>query len=174
MNIILWLISLSLGNANDKPQDIKGLFKWNLVEIGGVISPPTVNGGISIHGELLQFNYTFIKPRFGFGTAVVNCYSNYDNAYLIFFPLQLNGLIWYNKRGLLKLPFVSTLNGYCNIGIGFDGSLEKSMSLDLGLEYTPGVLINMRFGYFTKIGDPFSSGLYLSINAFLGAVHKIR
>jgi hypothetical protein len=171
MYIVLILFSLSLDTTTGKPQNIKGLLKWNMAELDLVISPPTVNGGISLRNEILEFNYLFIKPRIGIGTTVVDCFANYDDFYCTFLPIQINALIWYNKRGLFGTPFVSMLSGYCHIG--FIHSPGQSVSLDAGLEYTPGILLNLRFGYFTKIGDPLYSGLYLSVGAFLGAVHKI-
>lgn len=171
MNFILIFISLSLGADPTEPPDLKGLLKWNLAELDMVISPPTVNGGISLRNELLEFNYINKKYRFGIGTTVVDCFASYDDFYCTFLPVQIKALIWYNKRGLFGTPFVGLLNGYCHIGLIH--SPGQSISLDAGLEYTPGILLNLRFGYFTKIGDPFYSGLYLSVGAFLGAVHKI-
>ena len=168
MNIILILISLSLGDSTDKPQEIKGLLKWNLAEIDRFVTPPARGFPVEMREELLGVSFIYAKSRFGLGIAALEAWE--FNA-LAILPIQAKALIWFDKKGLFGSPFVCQLNGFCHVHF-FHVPYFNAVSVDAGLEFTPGVLLNMRAGYLTVIGQN-NSTVYFSIGAFIGAVHKI-
>jgi hypothetical protein len=88
-------------------------------------------------------------------------------------PVQLKILVWRDEKGLFSSPFVPMANVFVRFSFTPIPHYDTDYAADLGLEYTPGFLLNLRAGYVLVPRTKYSA-FYVSAGMFLGAVHKIR
>ncbi|MFA5033132.1 MAG: hypothetical protein WC614_08940 [bacterium] len=172
--------------------------RWNVLEFGismGTIEyfeSNTIGKGCGLGMKVLSADIFFPKYKIGIGTALAEVamlpsdnMDTPDRCVAAAFPLTIYGTLYHNEWGLGRCKFVNTINCFGEV-LSIPTKIiwpDAPITLGCGVEWTPGLLLNLKAGYRRILGSHFhypdgsptpdESSLYASLNLFLGAVNPI-